>query len=158
MWNSLRLWRQRISAPVFLPSVWPERHTCPYTACSPAAGPWPPTPPPRYTLGHPEEHTHTHTEWPDNTHTHTQPCLTAVTRTQPNNNTFLWDEIWPSSPKGATENMTTAEQEIQNVNYLWFNEIQNDLQQINQVVLIEAKLHRSLQYLIVIWQSQQIFL
>ncbi len=73
-------------------------------------------------------------------------------------NTFLWDEIWPSSPKGATENMTTAEQEIQNCIGLWFNEIQNDLQQINQVVLIEAKLHRSLQYLIVIWQSQQIFL
>ncbi len=54
--------------------------------------------------------------------------------------------------------MTTAEQEIQNGNYLWFNEIQSDLQQINQVVLIEAQLHSSLQYLIVIWQSQQIFL
>ncbi len=102
--------------------------------------------------------THTHWVTRQHTHTHTQPCLTAETRTQPNNNTFLWDEIWPSSPKGATENMTTAEQEIQNCICLWFNEIQNYLQQINQVVLIEAQLHSSLQYLIVIWQSQQIFL
>ncbi len=65
-------------------------------------------------------------------------------------------EMWPSSPKSATENVSTAEQEIQNCIYLWFNGIQNDLLQAGD--LIEAKLHRSLEYLIVIWQSQQIFL